>query len=107
MKPPVLAAEIERRLLINYRADPGVVSALLPAPLRPQLVDGSAVVGICLIRLGSVRPTRWPKAVGLRSENAAHRIAVEWDGPEGRQTGVYIPRRDSNARINVLVGGRL
>jgi hypothetical protein len=44
---------------------------------------------------------------GLRSENAAHRIAVEWDGPEGPETGVYIPRRDSGSVINVLAGGRL
>lgn len=107
MKPPVLAAEIERRLLINYRADPEVVRPMLPPRLRPHLVDGSAVVGICLIRLGAVRPARWPRAVGLHSENAAHRIAVEWDGPRGRPTGVYIPRRDSDARMNALVGGRL
>jgi hypothetical protein len=43
----------------------------------------------------------------LRSENAAHRIAVEWDGPQGRQTGVYIPRRDSGSVVNVIAGGRL
>ncbi len=102
-----LAAEIERRLLINYRADPGVVASLLPQPLRPQEVNGAAVVGICLIRLGAVRPTWLPKAFGVRSENAAHRIAVEWDTPGGRRCGVYIPRRDSSARLNVFVGGRL
>jgi len=107
VKPPALVAEIERRLLINYRADPHTVQALLPSPLRPHTVNGSAVVGICLIRLGAVRPARWPRALGLRSENAAHRIAVEWDEPSGLQTGVYIPRRDSNAHVNVLVGGRL
>jgi hypothetical protein len=48
-------------------------------PFRPQLVHGWAVAGICLIRLGRLRPSRVPSAVGLRSENAAHRIAVEWD----------------------------
>jgi hypothetical protein len=48
-----------------------------------------------------------PAWAGLRSENAAHRIAVEWDTPAGTNTGVFIPRRDSNSRINVAVGGRL
>nr|AAM33776.1 transcriptional regulator SrnQ [Streptomyces griseus] len=35
---PRLASVIERRLLVNYRVDPHVAAALLPAPLRPQLV---------------------------------------------------------------------
>jgi hypothetical protein len=34
-------------------------------------------------------------------------MAVEWDDAEGTQSGVYIPRRDSNSLINVLVGGRI
>lgn len=41
------------------------------------------------------------------SENAAHRIAVEWDEPDGKRDGVYIPRRDSSSRWNALAGGRL
>ncbi|MEO7234234.1 MAG: DUF2071 domain-containing protein [Lapillicoccus sp.] len=107
MRSPDLAGEVERRLLVNYRVDPSVIASQLPQPFRPQVVDGCAVAGICLIRLGSMRPRGWPTWVGLRSENAAHRVAVEWDSPEGTQTGVYIPRRDSNSVTNVLVGGRL
>ncbi|WP_225725056.1 MULTISPECIES: DUF2071 domain-containing protein [unclassified Nocardia] len=102
-----LSSVIERRLLVNYRADPEVVAKLLPAPLRPQLVGDRAVAGICAIRLGAVRPTGLPAAIGTHSENAAHRIAVEWDGPDGVETGVYIPRRDTGSVLNVLVGGRI
>lgn len=107
MALPLLAGEIERRILVNYRVDPAAVAALLPAPFRPQTVNGFAVAGICLIRLGSMRPRLFPTWAGLRSENAAHRIAVEWDAPDGTKTGVFIPRRDSNSRVNVAVGGRL
>jgi hypothetical protein len=107
MRQPPLSSTIERRLLVNYRVDPHAVAPLLPAPLRPQLVRGYAVAGICLLRLGSTRPTRAPGSVGLRSENAAHRIAVEWDGPDGLETGVYIPRRDTASRLNTWAGGRL
>lgn len=107
MRSPSLVGEVERRLLVNYRVDPAVIARQLPLPFRPQIVDGFAVAGICLIRLGSMRPRGLPKWVGLRSENAAHRIAVEWDSPVGIETGVYIPRRDTNSVINVLVGGRL
>jgi hypothetical protein len=107
VKLPGLAGEIERRLLVNYRVDPRVIEALLPAPFRPQIVNGFAVAGICLFRLGSMRPQGLPRWMGLRSENAAHRVAVEWDTPDGLQSGVYIPRRDSNSLVNVAVGGRL
>ncbi|HKS98756.1 MAG TPA: DUF2071 domain-containing protein [Rugosimonospora sp.] len=107
MKPPPLIGVVERRLLVNYRTDPQITARLLPPPLRPQLVNGYAVAGICLIRLGQLRPRHTPRALGLRSENAAHRIAVEWNTPDGVATGVYIPRRDTDSTINVLVGGRL
>ncbi len=41
-------------------------------------------------------------------ENAAHRIAVEWEDSTGAQReGVFIPRRDTGALLNRLAGGRL
>ena len=89
MTLPLLAGEIERRILVNYRVDPAAVGRVLPAPFRPQTIHGYAVAGICLIRLGSMRPRFLPAWAGLRSENAAHRIAVEWDTPAGTKTGVY------------------
>lgn len=102
-----MSSVIERRLLVNYRVDPEVAGSLLPAPLRPQLVNGWAVAGICLIRLGRLRPSGLPRWAGMRTENAAHRIAVEWNEAGGHQSGVYIPRRDSNSVATVLAGGRL
>ncbi len=107
MRPPAMSSVIERRLLVNYRVDPEVAASLLPAPLRPQLVNGWAVAGICLIRLGRLRPSWAPGWSGMRTENAAHRVAVEWDGIGGRQPGVYIPRRDTDSVVTVLAGGRL
>ncbi|HEX8093987.1 DUF2071 domain-containing protein, partial [Jatrophihabitans sp.] len=107
MKLPRLAGTVQRRLLVNYRVDPEVIASLLPAPFRPQLVNGYAVAGICLIRLGSMRPVGLPARLGLTSENAAHRIAVEWDTSDGPGTGVYIPRRDSDSLVNAAVGGRI
>ncbi len=108
MPLPRLHSEIERRLLVNYRADPDVVGRLLPAPFRPRLVRGEAVVGICLIRLGGTRLPGMPRALGLpAAENGAHRFAVEWDTPEGTRHGVFIPRRDSGSATTVAAGGRL
>jgi hypothetical protein len=74
---------------------------------RPRVVNGYAVAGICLLRLGRVRPAGLPgDGWGLSSENAAHRYAVEWDSPSGPTTGVYIARRDSGSVFNVVAGGR-
>lgn len=104
---PKLAANIERRLLINYRVDPAVAQSLLPDSLRPQLVDGSAVAGVCLLRLGALRPAWMSARIGWGAENAAHRIAVEWDDARGTHSGVYIPQRHSASWLPVAVGGRI
>jgi hypothetical protein len=80
---------MQRRILVNYRMEPGALAAMLPAPFRPVLVQGYGV------------------AVGLTSENAAHRVAVEWDTPGGPTLGVYVARRDTSSRLTTLAGGRL
>ncbi len=108
MTIPTLQGTIARRLLVNFRADPNVVRVLLPAPFRPQLFRGHAIVGVCLIRLKGVRPLHMPAWMGVSSENAAHRFAVMWDDEHGQeQTGVYIPRRDTGSSFNSWGGGRL
>jgi hypothetical protein len=43
----------------------------------------------------------------MRSENAAHRIAVEWNDRGAIREGVFISRRDTDSRFNTLVGGKL
>ncbi|MEO8182586.1 MAG: DUF2071 domain-containing protein [Deltaproteobacteria bacterium] len=103
---PVIQGVIQRRILVNYRVDPAALCGILPAPFRPHLVEGTAIAGICLIRLTSVRPRLMPAVLGITSENAAHRIAVEWDDAAGTRHGVYIPRRDSSSWLNQLLGGR-
>lgn len=107
MRIPVIRGTIERRLLVNFRVDPERLAAVLPEPFRPLTVDGAGIAGICLIRLARLRPRLAPLPWGLRSENAAHRIAVEWDEAGNVRRGVFIPRRDTNSWLNVAAGGRL
>lgn len=108
MKLPVIRGIIRRRLLINFRVDPEAMQSQLPSRFRPKLQAGFAIAGICLIRLEAIRPRGLPAVLGLSSENAAHRIAVVWDGAAGEaREGVFIPRRDTNSFANSLVGGRL
>ncbi|CAN5250657.1 DUF2071 domain-containing protein [soil metagenome] len=107
MRVPVIEGVIRRRLLINFRADPEVVQRLLPAGMRPKTAAGSAIVGICLIRLEKIRPRWLPFLPGITSENAAHRFAVQFDDEDGGGEGVYVPRRDTNSALNHPAGGRL
>src|SRR5689334_1172095 len=108
LRLPVIRGVIDRRILVNYRVDPTVLAKLLPPPFRPKLIGGYGIGGICLIRLQQLRPKWMPAAIGLASENAAHRIAVEWDDEHGSpREGVYIPRRDSDSRLSALAGGRI
>lgn len=107
MRWPAIHGVIDRRILVNYRVDGEVMASRLPPPFRPHLVRGFAIGGICLIRLKDVRPGGVPRRWGWRSENAAHRIAVEWDDDRGViRRGVYIPRRDTDSRLSVFIGGR-
>lgn len=106
MRVPELHGLIRRRLLINFRVDPAVMQRQLPSPFRPKLHNGFAMAGICLIRLEEIRPRGIPSLFGLRSENSAHRFAVEWDDSQGAHTGVYINRRDTGSLLNRIAGGR-
>jgi hypothetical protein len=108
MRIPTIKGTIKRRLLVNFCAEPAVVQRLLPEPFRPKLHRGYSIVGICLIRLEQIRPAGLPGLLGLSSENAAHRIAVEWTDAGGIQReGVFIPRRDTGSFLNRVAGGRI
>src|SRR5690606_37083834 len=107
MKIPVISGVIDRRILVNFRVDPRVLEKQLPRPFRPKVLRGQGMAGVCLIRLKQLRPSFLPGICGISSENAAHRIAVEWEQDGERREGVYIPRRDTSSRLSTLAGGRL
>ena len=107
MRIPVVRGVIDRRILVNYHVDADVLANVLPAPFRPKTVHGWGIAGICLIRLKQIRPRVLPAVVGISSENAAHRIAVEWEENGELREGVYIPRRDTSSRLNTLAGGTI
>ena len=107
MKIPNIHGYIDRRILINFTADPKVLEKIVPFPFRPKLYKEKAIIGICLIRLKNIKPKGLPDFIGVNSENGAHRIAVEWEELGKINSGVYIPRRDTSLKLNTLVGGRI
>ena len=107
MRIPTIKGVIDRRILINFTADPAVVAAILPPPFRPKLYQNRVLVGICLIRLKNIKPKGFPSFMGLSSENGAHRIAIEWEENGQVKEGVFVPRRYTSLKLNACVGGRL
>jgi hypothetical protein len=107
MKIPTIEGIIDRRILINFTVDEEVLKKFLPQPFSPKLVEGKGLAGICLIRLKNIRPFGLPSFVGFGSENAAHRIAVEWTEKGLVKSGVYVPRRDTSSLLNYWAGGRI
>lgn len=97
---------IDRRILLNYRIDPSVLQKVIPRQFRPKLYRGYGIGGVCMIRFRALRPRYVPSFLGINSENAAHRIAVEWDDDGVRRDGVFIPRRDTGSSFNKAFGGR-
>ncbi len=106
VRMPTLRGVIDRRILVNFRIEADALREVLPATFEPRTVDGYAIGGICLLRLTKVRPRGLPAAVGIRSENAAHRIGMHWDDDGGRRDGVFVPRRDTDSRLTALVADR-
>src|SRR6201995_2635696 len=104
---PLIKGVIARRMLLNFRAEADVVQRLLPAPLQVDQQLGHAIVGVCLIRLENLRPQGFPGAVGLSSENMAHRVAIRYPSRDGIRSGVFVWRRETDQRLVELLGGRL
>lgn len=107
MRLPTIHGYIDRRILVNFKAEPDVVRKIIPEPFRLKVYRDKAIVGICLIRLKNIKLKGLPDFVGVSSENGAHRIAVEWDEEGEIKEGVYIPRCDTSLRLNTILGGRI
>jgi hypothetical protein len=104
---PTLEGVIARRLLLNFRADPIVVRGMIPEGLELATVSGSAVVGVCLIRLEQLRPKGMPAFFGLAAESMAHRVAIRYPTRRGWGDGVFIWRRETDCPLIAQLGGRL
>lgn len=107
MELPVLSGVIARRLLINYRVDRNALQKILPDSLKPIVIGGYASAGICLLKLRDIGLKYSPGFLKIDSENAAHRFLVQWREGGRTRCGVYIPRRDTDSRLNVWLAGKV
>lgn len=98
---------MRRRILLNFRVEAEVAARQLPSPFRPRLHHGWALAGVCLLRLEEMRPAFLPASMGMSSENALHRFAVEWEEKGETHHGLFVARRDTNSPLAVITRGRL
>lgn len=105
IRMPKFRSMVQHRMLINYRVDADVARTLVPEGMRPQLVNGYAVAGICHIVQSRLRPSWLAAPVGMGVEGTAHRISIEWDDETGTHAGVYIFERHTSSPFANLFGG--
>ena len=65
------------RLIVNYRVDPEVAAALLPAQLRPRIVNGHAVAGLVVGHSASEHRVAVESGAYLLHSESAPLIAEE------------------------------
>ena len=94
-----------RQVLLNVRIDPIVVHELLPTTFKPVLRHRYAIGGISLIRFDHLSAEILPHWMESHSESVAFWF-VEWEFNGKKQTGAYIPRRESNSHMTRSLGDR-
>lgn len=94
MHSPPLRGRCPRRALFTWRIDPVAARRVVPAPLRPKMLHGSAIGAVDWMRLERLRPRILPGPLGLSMEMCTHLIPAEWDDEGVRRDVLYVLRRD-------------
>jgi hypothetical protein len=68
------------QLIVNYRVDPEVAAALLPAQIRPRIVNGHAVAGLVLGRDSAEHRLAVASGAHLLSSDTARLVTEERAG---------------------------
>ena len=107
MHVPPLRGRCRWRALFAWKIDPVVARRLVPAPLRPKLVQGTALGAVDAMGLHGLRPRIVPGPLGLSLGMCTHLIAAEWkDGSHYRDV-LYVIRRDVDVHLLGRAGGLL
>ncbi|GAA3293694.1 hypothetical protein Dvina_19565 [Dactylosporangium vinaceum] len=99
---PSVRALVNERIIFNYRLPADYLKRLLPvAWLTPQLVDGSAVASVCVLRLSRVTAGPFPSVLGVHSVSSARRYGV-LDERSGGSPAVFVSERTTNSALGSL-----
>ena len=95
-------------LSINYAVQPDRLAQLLPAPLVPELFEGSAWLQVLMSSLRDMRPQGLGSAFGVSFYQVSYRAAVRYQNAEGQwRRGGYFVRSETNHAVMRAVGNTL
>ena len=84
-------------LSLNYAVKPEALARLLPAPLEPELHEGSAWVQVLMSSLREMRPQGLLGLAGFNFYQVSYRAAVRYRNAEGQwRRGGYFVRSETN-----------
>lgn len=92
---------------LNYAVAPAALAALLPAPLEPEVFEGSAWVQLLVSRLRDMRPQGMPALFGVNFHQVSYRAAVQYRGTHGVRRGGYFLKSETDNAVMRAVGNAL
>src|SRR5260221_394046 len=99
--PRSITAELEERLLFNFRVAPEELATQLPVPwLTPLVINGSSVLSFCILHLKNV--TLWPlpgSVIGWKTISCAYRCGILDSSGGSPQPAVWIIDRLSDLSV--------
>jgi hypothetical protein len=97
---PAVRGVVQRRLLVNYRADVGTLGAVLPEPFVAREVgeSGDGIGSVCFTKVRGARTRLSPSLLGVSAEVATHRVSAVCETESGTEACAYVPRRDVSSR---------
>jgi uncharacterized protein YqjF (DUF2071 family) len=95
-------------LSLNYAVTPAALARLLPAPLEPELHQGTAWVQVLMSSLREMRPQGLSGLLGFNFYQVSYRAAVRYRNAEGQwRRGGYFVRSETNDPLMRRMGNTL
>jgi uncharacterized protein YqjF (DUF2071 family) len=95
-------------LSLNYAVRPEALEQLLPAPLEPELHQGSAWVQVLMSSLREMRPQGMAGVFGVNFYQVSYRAAVRYRNARGQwRRGGYFVRSETNDTLMRRIGNSL
>lgn len=105
--PIAIAAHLRDCLTLTYALPPAVLQPLLRPGLTLETFNGHGFVAVAVVQTESLRPARWPRALGQDFFLAGYRVFTTFRPANGRTIrGLRILRSDAD-RLRMVVGGNL
>jgi uncharacterized protein YqjF (DUF2071 family) len=95
-------------LSLNYAVEPDALEQVLPAPLEPELHQGTAWVQVLMSSLREMRPQGLTGLAGFNFYQVSYRAAVRYRNARGRwRRGGYFVRSETNDALMRRIGNSL